>query len=902
MEQKKETNQKIANNESKRPRNTLYNHATIAFQLIEECKLEEGEPVSSETLAAIGEFLSELKDDVAEGVIQRLPLHPDESKLIQPNNLIETQNTIEVTSQNKTFYIDYLKTRHKIHSDTRLPKETKDALIGDLNKFKFNPLTPDTCIAFIHDLKINAEQDVKELIGNQTSRVEKLIEERKENEAVKQAIASFMKNRHFTKLNPTILKQFIDELENRPIISRERREKEIEKFKSEYNYDEKEYFKVKATDQVSLSERLNNSDLKPKTLLNQNVQQKTPPPIPPKPKVSVQSNSINATAQDKLVSMLAESTKRHYQLSKNQPTAPEKLHTIANEVVDLDLNIDQKQELISTLPMSKSDRDKLRNIFQSNAINDKAVSLMIKTIKNDYQLSKSQFTAPKVLHEIAVTIENSVLDQNYMKKVPEALGMRREDEKTLRDMISESLKQQPNKLQENKTDTKINGKTIDQVQTENMILLCEAMDTALGLKANKKVDPEMLSMMAEFIVNSSLDKVSQRNVVDVIFITKEDKKDLIKIMKEKTALLNRAYGTSQEPAKTNLNSTNQVSLSERLNNSDLKPKTLLNQNVQQKTPPPIPPKPKVSVQSNSINATAQDKLVSMLAESTKRHYQLSKNQPTAPEKLHTIANEVVDLDLNIDQKQELISTLPMSKSDRDKLRNIFQSNAINDKAVSLMIKTIKNDYQLSKSQFTAPKVLHEIAVTIENSVLDQNYMKKVPEALGMRREDEKTLRDMISESLKQQPNKLQENKTDTKINGKTIDQVQTENMILLCEAMDTALGLKANKKVDPEMLSMMAEFIVNSSLDKVSQRNVVDVIFITKEDKKDLIKIMKEKTALLNRAYGTSQEPAKTNLNSTNQVSLSGRLNNSDLKPKTLLDQNVQQNDHLPKKSDEFSR
>ncbi|MFL0551431.1 hypothetical protein ACH0B4_01425 [Enterococcus hirae] len=230
MEQKKETNQKIANNESERPRNTLYNHATIAFQLIEECKLEEGEPVSSETLAAIGEFLSELKEDVAEGVIQRLPLHPDESKLIQPNNLIETQNTIEVTSQNKTFYIDYLKTRHKIHSDTRLPKETKDALIGDLNKFKFNPLTPDTCIAFIHDLKIIAEQDAKELIENQTSRVEKLIEERKENEAVKQAIASFMKNRHFTKLNPTILKQFIYELENRPRISRERREKEIEKF------------------------------------------------------------------------------------------------------------------------------------------------------------------------------------------------------------------------------------------------------------------------------------------------------------------------------------------------------------------------------------------------------------------------------------------------------------------------------------------------------------------------------------------------------------------------------------------------------------------------------------------------------------------------------------------------
>ncbi len=35
MEQKKETNQKIANNESERPRNTLYNHATISFQLID---------------------------------------------------------------------------------------------------------------------------------------------------------------------------------------------------------------------------------------------------------------------------------------------------------------------------------------------------------------------------------------------------------------------------------------------------------------------------------------------------------------------------------------------------------------------------------------------------------------------------------------------------------------------------------------------------------------------------------------------------------------------------------------------------------------------------------------------------------------------------------------------------
>ncbi|EMF0036196.1 hypothetical protein ACH0F8_002369 [Enterococcus hirae] len=113
--------------------------------------------------------------------------------------------------------------------------------------------------------------------------------------------------------------------------------------------------------------------------------------------------------------------------------------------MNLNLNIDQKLELMRTLALTQADKDKLRNIFSNSVINDKIVSLLAEEIKVAYQLSENKTISPKDLHNIAITIENSSLDKKYMDTVSKALVMTREDKETLRDMIRERAKQQTEK-------------------------------------------------------------------------------------------------------------------------------------------------------------------------------------------------------------------------------------------------------------------------------------------------------------------------------------------------------------------------------------------------------------------------------------------------------------------------
>ncbi|EOS7859354.1 hypothetical protein EA008_RS04750 [Enterococcus hirae] len=543
------------------------------------------------------------------------------------------------------------------------------------------------------------------------------------------------------------------------------------------------------------------------------------------------------------VNAVATTITNKHQLSEDRPATSNKLHRIANEVVNLNLNIDQKLELMSTLALTQADKDKLRNIFSNSVINDKIVSLLAEEIKVAYQLSENKTISPKDLHEIAITIENSSLDKKYMDTVSNALVMTREDKETLRDMIRERAKQQTEKKQENEVDIKINGKTIAEVLDDNALLLSRAMNTALELKENKKVEPEILSMMAEFIGSRKLNEINRRNMPYMLTLTKEDKKELNEITNEKTTLLNKELEISQEPAKMNLSST----LSQGLNNLDSKPKNPLQTS----------PKPNLRTLLNQ-----------------------SENTP--------------GLEPNTSPKP---GTLPKAPA-RINLLNVVVQNKI----VSLLAETIKVNYQLSENKTISPKDLHEIAITIENSYLDEKYMDTLSDNLVMRIEEKEALRDIIRERAKQQTDKKQENEADIKINGKTIAEVVDDNALLLSRAMNTALALKENQKVEPKMLSTMAEFIGSRKLNEINRRNIPYMLTLTKEDKKELNEIINGKTTLLSKL----PELDRTNPNPIDQVPLplNQRLSNRGSEQNTLPkpNKNIKQMNSLSQGSAEVSR
>ncbi|EMF0157310.1 hypothetical protein HWD74_06500 [Enterococcus hirae] len=535
-------------------------------------------------------------------------------------------------------------------------------------------------------------------------------------------------------------------------------------------------------------------------------------------------------------------TNKH-QLSEDRPATSNKLHRIANEVVNLNLNIDQKLELMRTLALTQADKDKLRNIFSNSVINDKIVSLLAEEIKVAYQLSEHKTISPKDLHNIAITIENSSLDKKYMDAVPNALVMTREDKETLRYMIRERAKQQTEKKQENEADIKINGKTIAEVLDDNALLLSRAMNTALELKENKKVEPEILSMMAEFIGSRKLNEINRRNIPYMLTLTKEDKEELSEIINEKTTLLNKELGISQVPAKMNLSST----LSQGLNNLDSNPKDPLQTS----------PKPNLRTLLNQ-----------------------SENTP--------------GLEPNTSPKP---GTLPKAPA-RINLLNVVVQNKI----VSLLAEEIKVNYQLSENKTTSPKDLHEIAITIENSYLDEKYMDTLSDNLVMRIEEKEALRDIIRERAKQQTDKKQENEADININGKTIAEVVDDNALLLSRAMNTALALKENQKVEPKMLSTMAEFIGSRKLNEINRRNIPYMLTLTNEDKKELNEIINGKTTLLSKL----PELDRTNPNPIDQVPLplNQRLSNRGSEQNTLPkpNKNIKQMNSLSQGSAEVSR
>ena len=222
----------------------------IALQLIKDHKLVRGEANSSEKLATLGKILSNYKRDSAEGIIFYLPLLPEEKKLLRQRNIqMNSDDRIVVDDKNKTFYINYLNQRYDLSKEAVLSKETKHALIQDLDKFYFDSLDLNRFTSFIYDLDVIARRDVQTLLKKQTPKIEKSIKKAREDIAVDQVKERFKMNRHYTVIPPTLMVQFQDELKKSEYISKKRQKIEIEKLKNEYKSPSKpnerqEYFKM----------------------------------------------------------------------------------------------------------------------------------------------------------------------------------------------------------------------------------------------------------------------------------------------------------------------------------------------------------------------------------------------------------------------------------------------------------------------------------------------------------------------------------------------------------------------------------------------------------------------------------------------------------------------------------
>lgn len=343
--------------------------------------------------------------------------------LLEEKNLLKQRN-IEINSNNRTFFINYLNEKHRLNSNMPLSEETKAALIEDLDKFYYIPLKTSTCHNFIFDLNITRRELTR------------------------------LKDDQFLKVNELI---------------------------------------AQLTDDATIA------------ITNK------------------------------------------YQLLENHTVSEEKLEAIANEVMYLNLDEEMKRAVIAKLELLKEDRATLRKIYRK-----KQDTLKTQESKTDANLKE---------------ITNLV--------------MRIEEKEALRDIIRERAKQQTDKKQENEADIKINGKTIAEVVDDNALLLSRAMNTALALKENQKVEPKMLSTMAEFIGSRKLNEINRRNIPYMLTLTNEDKKELNEIINGKTTLLSKL----PELDRTNPNPIDQVPLplNQRLSNRGSEQNTLPkpNKNIKQ---------------------------------------------------------------------------------------------------------------------------------------------------------------------------------------------------------------------------------------------------------------------------------------------------------------------------------
>ena len=571
-------------------------------------------------------------------------------------------------------------------------------------------------------------------------------------------------------------------------------------------------------------------------------------------------------------------------INKYQLSIPEnKLKAIADEIMDLNLSGEQKEEVIFQLGLQTEDSATLWKIYKINLMkaeqlfyqqaNNAAIHATIAII-NKYQLSENQSVPEEKLKAIAKEIMDLNLSEEYKREVIFELKISEEDRATLQTIYRE--RQDFLTAQESKTDAKLdeNTKGEDKVSFYQQI-----GDAVIGIinKFQLFVSEEELRKIAKEILNLKLSEEQKKEVIIYLGIQSEYKDVLLEIFKE----LQRW---------------------------------------------PTPPQSKLEVIIRGAKALQLfNQLVHDSVTYITNKYELSEDQATHHRKLKAIAKEIIDLNLSDEQKREVIKGLEIPEADREAFWRIYRKleilpkikesktdSRVNDrtqnghggdgaqlvnknnnkkriirrnfaeaapfffKGINDATIAITNKYQLSNDRPTFPDKLEKMVNEIIDLNLSEQQKRVVIRVLEISKEDRVALKTMYRE--RQDLLKIQKNKTDDEVffyHG-----VDDATLTII-----TKYQLSEDQPNPPKKLDAIANEILNLNLNKQQKREVIFELEIPEIDRDKLNELINKKTTLLNQVE-TLQESAKTNPSST----LSQGLNNFNSKPNTPLQTSLKSN------------
>ncbi|EPM6852307.1 hypothetical protein ACTPGR_002437 [Enterococcus hirae] len=806
------------------------------YRLFNKYKFTKKKRTDLETSAALDKDLS--KDHQAS--TEEIPSYL--KSLLEEKNLLKQRN-IEINSNNRTFFINYLNEKHRLNSNMPLSEETKAALIEDLDKFYYIPLKTSTCHNFIFDLNIT-RRELTRLKDDQFLKVNELIAQLTDDATI--AIT----NKYQLLENHTVSEEKLEAIANEVMdlnLDEEMKRAVIAKLEL-LKEDRATLRKIyrKKQDTLKTQESKTDANLKEITKDDDEI-------------------LFYQQVDDAAIAII-----NKYQLS-----IPEnKLKAIADEIMDLNLSGEQKEEVIFQLGLQTEDSATLWKIYKINLMkagqlfyqqaNNAAIHATIAII-NKYQLSENQSVPEEKLKAIVKEIMDLNLSEEYKREVIFELKISEEDRATLQTIYRE--RQDFLTAQESKTDAKIdeNTKGEDKVSFYQQI-----GDAVIGIinKFQLFVSEEELRKIAKEILNLKLSEEQKKEVIIYLGIQSEYKDVLLEIFKE----LQRW---------------------------------------------PTPPQNKLEVIIRGAKALQLfNQLVHDSVTYITNKYQLSEDQATHPRKLKAIAKEIIDLNLSDEQKREVIKGLEIPEADREAFWRIYRKLEIlpkkqesktdsrvngrtqdgySDDKAQLIHKNkkqivrrnfaeaapfffkgindatiaITNKYQLSNDRPTFRDKLEKMVNEIIDLNLSEQQKRVVIRVLEISKEDRVTLKTMYRE--RQDLLKIQKNKTDDEVffyHG-----VDDATLTII-----TNYQLSEDQPNPPKKLDAIANEILNLNLNKQQKREVIFELEIPEIDRDKLNELINKKTTLLNQVE-TLQESAKTNLGST----LSQGLNNLESKPTTPL-------------------
>lgn len=449
------------------------------YRLFNKYKFTKKKCTDLETSAALDKDLS--KDDQAS--TEEIPSYEEIStylkSFLEEKNLLQQRN-IEINSNNRTFFINYLNEKHRLNSNMPLSEETKAALIEDLDKFYYIPLKTSTCHNFIFDLNIT-RRELTRLKDDQFLKVNELIAQLTDDATI--AIT----NKYQLLENHTVSEEKLEAIANEVM---------------DLNLDEEMKRAVIAKLELLKEDRATLRKIYRKKQDTLKTQEK------------MYSNKLEKKLQKlhwERVS-IATAISSKYLLSIEKTTPQEKLKAIANELMDLNPSEVQGigKDIFHLLEMKTRDRKTLRTIYNElkktqesqKYANIKAATL---TITNIYELSKDQSNSPEKLNKIAKTIVDLDLSEEQKREVILELKIPEKDKATLREMYSDELEKN------------LNGERVS---------IAKDISSKYQLSVEKTTPQERLNTIAKKITKLDLSDEQKREVIRILEISEKDQDTL----------------------------------------------------------------------------------------------------------------------------------------------------------------------------------------------------------------------------------------------------------------------------------------------------------------------------------------------------------------------------------------